>query len=31
MAGQCGPNPPPPGVIALLGGAIRYTLGAGFC
>ena len=28
MAGQCGPDQLPPGVIALLGGAIRYTLGA---
>jgi uncharacterized protein (TIGR03086 family) len=27
MAGQCGPDPLPPGAIALLGGAIRYTLG----
>lgn len=27
MAGQCGPDPLPPGAIALLGGAIRYALG----
>ena len=28
MAGQCGPDQVPPGAIALLGGAIRYALGA---
>jgi uncharacterized protein (TIGR03086 family) len=27
MAGQCGPDPLPPGAIALLAGAIRYALG----
>lgn len=28
MAGQCGPDPLPPGAIALLGASIRYALGA---
>jgi len=28
MAGQCGPEQVPPGAVALLGGAIRYALGA---